>query len=252
MKLIKYCNSKYHPKNCDTLQVGTLDYYRNHDNKFISDPSEATIENLRIHNTSTDKIDFTTEEINWISNRKGIIVLGRNDRICCSIFPNNNELLDNNQVGLYFNNKINIPNSYIFCCSQVEEPCEKQMRDLGYDSWYEIKYPKVFFGILTQEILNNANIIKPNNFELRYSTISDLINYGPMKNIKINSKIDLIKFILYRKSEVSDLNQDIMYWKNTEFRHSILFHNTNSIIPIPVEPRPLLINNISLLPYIDY
>ncbi len=243
MKLIKYCNSKFHPRNCKTIQVGTLDYYRNHENNFISDPSEAILENIKFKNTSNQEIKFTVDESSWLFNGNGVIIAGSGNRIGMRISPGS-------EFTIY--DKIKVPNSYIFSCSQVEEPCEKQMRDLGYDSWYEIKYPKVFFGILTQEILNNIKINIRNNIQINYKTMSGLINYGQMNNIEFNSEIDLINFLLYRKNEVSQLNKDVKYWKNTEFRYSILLNYINSILPVAVESEPLIIQNRMLLPYIDY
>jgi hypothetical protein len=237
MKLIKYCNSKFHPRNCKTIQVGTLDYYRNHENNFISDPSEAILENIKFKNTSNQEIKFTADEFNWLFKGHAQTIAGM------SISPGS-------VFTIY--DKIKVPNSYIFSCSQVEEPCEKQMKELGYDSWYEIKYPKVFFGLLTQEILKNIKINKRNDIQINYKTMSGLINYGQMNNIEFNSEIDLINFLLYRKNEVSQLNKDVKYWKNTEFRYSILLNYINSILPVAVESEPLIIQNRMLLPYIDY
>ncbi len=44
--LIKYCEEKYNIySGCDTVQLGTLDYYREMDPSFIiSDPKEGTLE----------------------------------------------------------------------------------------------------------------------------------------------------------------------------------------------------------------
>mgnify|MGYP006103345431 CR=1 FL=1 len=244
MKLIKYCKSKYHPRNCKTIKVGTLDYYRNHYNDFISDPAEAILKNIRFKNTSNQELTFTIEESNWLfGESKGIIMNGSGNQIGCSISPGG--ILD-------INDKIRVPNSYVFSCSQVEEPSEKQMNELGCDSWYEIKYPKVFFGLLTQEILKNAKIINKNNISANFKSLTGRINYRPMENIEFNSKIDLINFMLYSKSEVSQLNKEVLYWKNTEFRYSLLFNYNNSSVPIAVELKPLILQSKMLLPYIAY
>ena len=90
----------------------------------------------------------------------------------------------------------------------------------------------------------------PHIFKGKFDTLSLLLNLK--NNIEFNSEIDLINFLLYRKNEVSQLNNDVKYWKNTEFRYSILLNYINSILPVAVESEPLIIQNRMLLPYIDY
>ena len=47
--LTKYCDEKYNVNNpeCKSIQIGSLDYYRNSENQFISDGAEGSVKGIR-------------------------------------------------------------------------------------------------------------------------------------------------------------------------------------------------------------
>ena len=238
-KLIKYCDKKYHPNNCESIQFGTLDYYRKSDNEFIADPSEGKGFNYRFRNENED-IVFSKEEFEWISNG-GV----RGSGVCI-----------NKGGTLNLNQNIEVPNCYIFCCSIMKNPTiekiETQMKDLGYDSWYEITKPKEFIEEAFKQASSKIKLHLKRDCQIEWKSIGKEVSYGIKDNIEFSSHIDFLDFLLYRKPLVSQINNDIEFWKNTEFRFTWLFFEKNSILPVPVEPKPIVFSNKKLKKYFKY
>ena len=237
MKLIKYCDEKFHPKNCDTIQFGTLDYYKESDNEFIADPSEGNGSSYTFVNEKED-ISFSKEEFEWITNGG---VKGSGIKI-------------DKGGTLNLNENIKVPNSYIFCCSLMKDASlpkiEKQMNDLGYNSWYEITNPQKFIETAVEQSKSQLKLKLKKNCEIEWKTIGKEISYGQKDNLIFNSHIDFLDFLLYRKPLISQINKEIEYWKNTEFRFTLLFFEKESIIPVSVEKKPIIFSNKKLLEYI--
>ena len=106
MKLIKYCDSKYHYSKSKRLQIGTLEYFRNHDNNFIADPGEC-IGGPYSMKPQNAHANISQGFINQIGG--GIIAKGAAfDTPIIKIEPG---------ASLNINKKFKFPNIYIFCCS---------------------------------------------------------------------------------------------------------------------------------------
>jgi len=235
-KLIKYCDEKYHPNNCDTIQFGTLEFYRKSDNEFIADPSEGKGSNYRFRNEEED-ITFSKEEFEWLSNG-GVKGSGVN-------------ITKGSTLSL--NLELKVPNCYIFCCSIMIEPTvekiESQMNDLGYNSWFEITNPQEFIKDAFNQARTKIKLQLKKDCEIEWKFIGKAISYGLKHNIEFSSHIDFLDFLLYRKPLVSQINKNIEFWRNTEFRFTWLFFEKNSIIPVPVESEPIIFSNKKLKKY---
>ena len=104
--LIKYCEEKYNIySGCDTVHLGTLDYYREMDPSFtISDPEEASFELTNVGKPLT----LSKEQTEKITEGKCI-----------------NAPLKVEEGGNIVK-KLKFPNCYIFCASMLHNDFNKR------------------------------------------------------------------------------------------------------------------------------
>ena len=213
MKLIKYCNDDFNIKNpkCDSIQIGTLNYYRSHPKENISDSREGMVNFVKfISGDEPIKISkkftqFLTSELPGSEKLKG-----------CVMVPNSwNSFIINH---IY-------PNWYVFCCSEQIEAQETTQNNLNYNSSYEIQNITKFYTIITQYIKDY--LIRKFDFKnIRIATYNAPIKY------EIN---DMVIFTTSPKTS------DMMFIKRAKFswQHEYRFlwtlvdENTGKFMDVP-------------------
>ena len=143
MPIVKFCNRTYNPMYSDTsIQLCSLYYYKAVDNDFIRDPDEGVTS--RSLNPPTPAV-VTGDEIGRLTG----LSIGGSGTI--------------RLAGRAVRTTIPIPNAYVFCTSELDDPTEEHAAALGYDSWYVVQNANRFASILAdqikQQITPNVNVI---------------------------------------------------------------------------------------------
>lgn len=201
--LVKFCETQYNPtKGCRTLQIGSLQYYREmEDSAPIKDCTEGT----------------TALHLKYLDGRNGasdaLKALG----------------MDSGMKGVIINSTImghSYPNCLIFCCSICTDDNhleQAKMIDPKYDSWFPISDPKKFGESVSRLILKNLDINwfpKPDMISPDYKTrfgvefIGRKIDYSSPKNLSVKDGDDIHDELLYRTSFVKSST----YSSDQEFR----------------------------------
>ena len=236
MKLIKYCEEKFNYSKSEKIQIGTLDYYRNHDNKFIADPGEC------IGGPYSIKPNSSPAEIS-----QGFIKqIGGGITFQGAMYDTPVITIESGGV-LIINKKLKFPNVYIFCCSYEESPNIKTAKGLGYNSWYEIDDPDQFM----KEIQNGFPEVAKLTFKGAVTTdvkhIHGPVNYCSRENQVFENEFNLIKNLLFTKAGISEKDETVSYEKNKEYRFVWLFTNNTTNAVMDVEEDPILVRNSAAL-----
>lgn len=191
MKVFKYCKKKYHIQNSDFIQIGTLNYYRNSDNNYISDINEGHVKGIELV-AGKKALKLNSDQTSFWTNGYINSPYFQEDKI--TIQPHAKSKLT-------FPKKF--PNHYVFCCSGEKTNANKlTMNEFDYDSSYEIKYIQDFSDLVGNLILEHLE---------------------QKLNIKNLSGIAVIhKSISYLKNEWASFSyvpntDDIMHFKSDQF-----------------------------------
>ena len=145
--LIKYCQREHNIcQGCDTLRLGTLDYYKKLDSTFTGDPTEATFELTNAGNPLALSIDQTEKltDGRWT---------GAGD--------STRQLLKVEKGGKLIKS-VKFPNCYIFCtCRFHQEYNKKEFAkkfDPNYDSSYMITNVPMFTRSLAEVLLKHVKL----------------------------------------------------------------------------------------------
>ena len=146
--LIKYCKKEHNIfEGCDTIQLGTLDYYRRMDASFtIGDPKEATFQLTNAGNP----LDLSVDQTERLTNGRWT---GAGDP---------NRILFRAEKGSRVIKSIEFPNCYIFCTCKFHENYNKmefaQKFVPSYDSSYMITDIPLFSRNLAKALLEQFMI----------------------------------------------------------------------------------------------
>ena len=234
---IKYCKREHNiALECKTLQLGTLQYYRDLEQTEIADPQEGRQELV------VNKLDLTTKKGNRLkelSPIKGSLIL-KNLRI-----------------------KQLFPNTYIYCISS--DPKKNYLTHAtkfsnDYNSYFKIIDIDDFSLKIASLIMENLKI---ENF---HETISERIkdfsisDFGKLsinirkKFVKYNEgKIDLIceSELVINKSDTDPLNRmvftkDIWFKNDREYRIAFFIHHPKyGVLSVKKDPILLPVNIFS-------
>ncbi|MFH1539886.1 MAG: hypothetical protein ABIH66_13115, partial [bacterium] len=149
----------------------------------------------------------------------------------------------------------NLSSVYMFCCSQVEFPSQKQANDFGYDDYYEITNPNRFLRTIADNIADYLKTIyKPNAF---VRGLSRNVEYKDKKEREVLTQESLSEkrrgvygSYYFIKSETSLDDPTVSFMSNNEYRFVWIpiCNKTNEIIKI--EQDPIFIDASRLLPFV--
>jgi hypothetical protein len=242
--LVKYCKPEHNPlQGCKTIRLGTLQYYREMDPSFsIADEHEGkesySINVVHGSNNYADGAAFL--------ERCGIISgLGANSAFTrCEV-------------------DITFPNSYIWCCKQVDgqwSPGYGQSLDKEYTSSYSIDTPKEFGLTLAKALYSKVELDMFTERAQKYITsqslkLSDLklqcaaapVRYVPKKQGMYGDH-----FTLHYENELPEFYRPAFvkpekYKFDTEFRYALVFTcpKTGRGLPVKTDPFDMDVTAIS-------
>ena len=208
-----------------TLKIGTIELYREIENKAICDPFEGrTVYSIE---TKEEAVDLSVEQVNAITNDYHITAKFR-------IGPYS-----------YFRDSLKVPNAYTFCVSRGLS--QQLMSSLGYDAFYAITDMNSFMKIIYAELDRRQ--------ELLFS-VADWVRYLQTKIFEITNanKDEVIRTTPYNRAKserIKTIYIEDYFSKLDNFRHQEEFR----IVFIPVTPIPkefLLLDCETLLDYCDF
>ena len=224
--VVKYCKAEHHFSKTNTFRLGTLQEYREHENKLIADPLEGV--------TPTDKIFNPKDTINLDARTAetlfgGAIKFSRSGNVF--------------QIGAGGTVNVNfqylIPNQYIWCTADQEFGNRETARSLGYDSWYKITNVNMFMRALCYAMAPHLNFKIPMIYTTQITMISGPVNYKSEKHIDSDTgNVDPLMDAVFTKPSNSRINPNVDYMKNIEYRMLWLMDNkyTNLINEVRKEP----------------
>jgi len=227
MKIIKNCPSDYNIANTQTIQIGTLNYYRKTDNKFIVDPFEGY--GHHVFESGEREIIIPEKDATVIT--KGLIVGAR-----VVIKPGGRV-----HGGLWS------PNVYIFCCSYVQEPSAELAASLGYDSYYEIVDPTLFMQKVQQDFMHSVRLRNKTIREVEVIHVHGTVEYQTERDYSHSehrSPSDLMIHNLFRKPTISPVHEDVNFATNQEYRFVWILIEPETKQILEVEDDPIRVHNV--------
>ncbi|MRX28172.1 hypothetical protein [Kangiella sp. HZ709] len=270
MDLIKYCKEEHNiAKDCNTIQLGTFDYYRQMDPSFsIADPEEGSIKYTC--RASSDLI-INSRQFNAITG--GVVSISDKDS------PNPTKPLSGAKISLgegeyiyhadgtttikpgNIDAEVYYPNCYIFCCSLLDpnESPEPKKISSDYDSFYKISQKDInpFSEAICKLIASDIQIgeLKLDNQRL---TSSHIMTLGHTPNVRcIHGPVEYVedKTIILNKPEDFDDNnwtriffqsmfkKDTMFMPDNEYRFVfIIEHPIHKILAVKKDPKIISLN----------
>jgi len=265
--LIKYCTEEYNiQKNCNTIQLGTFDYYREMDPQFaIADASEGLM-----HYIAPQDIEVTVEQYNSFLGGgatlrgPGISELPKHHGATkITLKGGGIEFGENGvkaTVGEGSEVEIYYPNSFMFCSSIFTDGDKVEPKKVSdeYNSFYHIKMESIndfatSIAILLEQQLNLGDFKIEGNLRdkslahlnqgFKVSWIAKKVDYVNERKIYLKSKEDFDLNRYYQIYFESMFKKHLDYSADNEFR--ILFfvqHPTLGIISMNKKPKLLELN----------
>jgi len=222
----KYCDRKYHFDNAAKLQIGTLEYYRQHENDKIADPTEGLSASYDITNENNElKLPRNKTELLSGGAIKGTGIIMESG------------------ARMTFNQMTEIPNQYIFCVADEKDGNENTATSLGYESWYQIVDVDAFMYEVTKQLSSHA-------LPLRVLVKSDQILCAHKEVTYCKDKQKLVDHVnfniladaVFTKPTTSFNDSNVDYSLNNEYRMVWGLVDPNAGDLIPVKHEPILID----------
>ena len=238
--LIKYCEEKYNIySGCGTVKLGTLDYYREMDPSFISDPEEASFEFTNVGKPLT----LSKEQTEKITEGKWINAPFKVEK-------------DGNIV-----KKLKFPNCYIFCASMLHDNFNKRAFAKSFKSAYDSSYLITDISLFARSLasllqnqfkledinldisqkLENLPLIEFQNIQL--SVIMNPVAYVDSRKIILDQQnIDNSLNMIDRKNQILFLKEKKDSYQR-EFRIAFIYtHPLLGMVPVKKDPKILKFN----------
>ena len=224
--VVKYCKAEHHYSKAKKFRLGTLQEYREHENKLIADHLEGVTPTYKIFNPKeTINLDARTAETLF----GGAIKFSGSGNVF--------------QIGAGGTVNVNfqtlIPNQYIWCTADQEFGNRKTARSLGYDSWYRITNVNMFMIAVSRAMAPQLKFKIPIIHTSRTRMISGPVNYKSEKHVDSDTgNVDPLMDAVFTKPRYSRMNPSVDYTKNIEYRMLWLMDNkyTNLINEVRKEP----------------
>lgn len=225
--LVKFCNQKYLPKNSGKIQIGTLDYYRKLDKKFIADPLEGIIEELLEPQISTELTNGDREKV----------------------FGDSLKMEGNYHFVMAPGSKASqvkvIPNMYVFSCSFVEEGHRINPSILNYDSYYRINDADSFAKYISRILKDHVTVPSETTDIFWAWNKVEYVDKKTVTRLSTEKFGDSLSFdMLFTKTKESSLDASVKFEDNNELRFVWLFLDVNkNVLPAPSAPLQLPIEH---------
>lgn len=275
MKLVKYCATEHNiALGCNTLQLGTFDYYRELDPTFsIADASEGYI-----HYLGPEKeIVVGANDLNGVMG--GVVQIADRTTIGRPPAPKNpgathvsmsggtyefgSDGVLRAKIGPTFEVKVHYPNCYMFCVSILGDNDVPNPSSVSeeYDSAYLIEESNFggFVQLVAQTLIQQLTVedLQPDG-EFAKATVTELsapfqvmtthkeVTYLEQKEIRLQSATD------FELNKYYEIYFESMFWKHHEFssnkEYRIVFclrHPTLGFLPVRKQPKILQLKPIS-------
>jgi hypothetical protein len=204
--VVKYCKAEHHYSKAKKFRLGTLQEYREHENKFIADPLEGLTPKYTIRNSdSTINLDGTAAKTLFAG-----AIQFRGSGTAVEIAPGATVKVNTHSL---------IPNQYIWCTADQECGKEETAHSLGYDSWYKIIDVDSFMLHLYFSMSQNIKFKIPMIYKYQVTMIHRPLVYETGKNFHSKTGIiDPLMDGIFSKPEKSQDHPSIDYTKNIEYR----------------------------------
>lgn len=281
MIFIKYCEKEFNiTEHCNTLQLGTFEYYRELDADF----SIADAEEGYVHISAEQKSNIEVPYDKWNRlfgqimhiDEKGNIKIGGNQlqKLPGSIkFEANdgNFIFDGEKKVLKFNSDIDFkffyPNSYIFCISIVENKAsiDPSKVDEKYDSNYEISEKKLpqFLSYVSELLVNSVRLadftgidqlmnmpLSAFTGEIECLTIMRPVSYVEEKRLLVSTAEDFDHDKFFDLYFNGLFKKDKKYADNKELRLVFALRH-KKLGFLSVRKEPILVNLKPILGYLE-
>jgi hypothetical protein len=275
MKLVKYCANEHNVVlGCNTLQLGTFDYYRELDPAFsIADASEGYI-----HYLGPEKeIVVGANDLNGVMG--GVVQVTDRTTIGSPTLPKNpgathvmmsgvthefgNDGVLRAKIGPSFEVKVHYPNCYIFCVSILGDNDVPNPSTVSeeYDSAYLIEESNFggFVQLVAQALIQQLTVedLQPDG-EFAKATVTELsasfqimtihneVKYFEQKEIRLQSATD------FELNKYYEIYFESMFWKHQKFssnrEYRIVFclrHPMLGFVSVRKQPKVLQLKPIS-------
>ena len=227
MKIVKNCRAQHHISRTRTIQIGTLNYYRMSDNKFIVDPHEGF--GVHCFQSERSKIIFPEKDATTLAEERLVgarLVINPGGKLTADMWA---------------------PNVYIFCCSLVERATKAFASQFGYDSFYEISDPDLFMAKVQEGFPGVARLRDKSQQTVEIVRVHGPVQYQDIRehsHSEVCSPSDLIVQSLFTKPRISSAHADVVYQKNQEYRFVWVFLEEHTRRMLEVEDDPILIRNV--------
>ena len=231
--LIKYCKSEHNIQgSCNTIQLGTFDYYREMNPKFsIADAKEGFI-----HYKVSEDIDVTAEQYNAFLGSAvaikgpGIMEQQKHPGGSKIRMQGGGVVFDGEKtkatVGAGSEVELYYPNSYMFCSSIYSNGDEKEPKIVSeeYDSYYQIDRNSInSFATSIATLLEQQ--LKLGDFKIENQLKSESVNHlrSGFKVTWIARPVEYIqeKEIYLKSKEDFDLNKYYEIYFDSMFKKGI-------------------------------
>ncbi len=265
MKIIKYCKSEHNIASmCNSLQLGTFDYYREMDPTFsIADSKEGFIQYLG----PESPITINAEQLNSVTG--GVMQI--NDETTAGKPQHKNPggthiemsgheiIFDNGVMRAKLDGKLDIklfyPNAYLFCTSLLGDRTTPDPSAVSeeYDSYYEIKTKSindfiqhVRSTLMAQLTLDDLMLEKAmSSFPLtglrqqfQIMCIHRPVEYVPEKEIRLSEPDDFTENHFYEIYRDSIFKKHESYATDKEYRFAFFIaHPTLGFISVKSQPK---------------
>lgn len=275
MKIVKFCKDEHNlAKGCNTLQLGTFQYYRDLDPSFsIADEKEGYIHYLG----PKDKITIGAEELNSITG--GVMTVSDATKSHQKVPFKNPGAAQIEMTGHSFEFredgtmvatldgklevKLHYPNCYIFCASILDDDQKPDPKKISkdYDSCYEIsqKGLNTFIQTITRSLTEQLSLSDVKiegalaespllGFRQQFQIICRHrpVTYVPEKEIRLNTPEDFTRNRFYEIYVDSMFKKHESYSNDREYRFIFFLHHpVFDFLSVHKEPKILKMKPIS-------
>lgn len=204
--VVKYCKPEHHFSRTKTFKLGTLQYYREHENGFIADALEGITTTYTLEKIGTKTfMDVRSAEalssgLLKFSGTGGGIIIGPD-------------------ATLRINSRTQVPNQYIWCSSNQESGNKETADTLGYDSWYNIVDVEGFMQSVCYAMISKVKFKIPMIYSYKIDIVHGTVQYTSQKNLKkFNGYSNILRDSIFNKPETSLSYPEVDYTKNVEYR----------------------------------
>jgi hypothetical protein len=199
--ITKYCKPEHRFNRTDKLQIGTLEYYRDHENIKISDPQEGL-----------------TKEYIIKGGTKGITIGKDRMKYLTGGLLTDVDVVLKEEGKLHLKVNRFVPNQYIFCATDEHIGNRETAYLLGYTDWYTIFNVREFIDRAALSLIKKMRFTNPLIYNCLITGVHAKVEYGDGPIHLEHSNFSVFLDGVFRKPKNSDLDRSVDFQKNNEYR----------------------------------